>query len=166
MIFLRTSIGLTTLFKSLFAFTLLFTAFLTLAIVYNKAFKLKNEVISILEKHEGLSTNSLKIINNYLANNNYRTTANCEVGEYGVKDLNNNIIEEVTTSNVATNYYYCMSQHCSMQNCAVSGNNNIYYNFKLFFKFELPFLGDLLTFPVNGETKGIRLYYESQRLGG
>ena len=161
---MRSSIGLTTLFKVLFAFTLLFAAFLTLAIVYNKAFKLKNEVISILEKQEGLSNNSIQIINKYLANNNYRTTANCEIGEYGMKNLDNNTFERVT--NTSSKYYYCISEHCSKSNCAVVTNNNIYYNFKLFFKFEIPFLGDLLTFPINGETKGIRLYDESQRLGG
>ena len=66
-----------TMFKAILAFTILFAAFLAIAIVYNKAYKMKNEIISIAEKYEGFNPTAVRIVNNYLKNNGYRTTGNC-----------------------------------------------------------------------------------------
>ena len=33
-----------------------------------------------------------------------------------------------------------------------------------YFKFNLPFIGDLLTFKITGETKGINYYSANQKL--
>ena len=54
-------------------FMLIFVAFLSLSLNYTKAFKIKNEIITTIEKYEGLTSSesktspgSIKIINNYL----------------------------------------------------------------------------------------------------
>lgn len=158
-------------FKYILLFTFLFAAFLALAITYNRVFKLKNETMSIIEKYEGVSTSSLEIINNYLRNSNYNTKGQCENGDYGLKDLSSSSLEQVT--NTKNKYYYCVSYYCDPDStCKVGGKNNknapngnkIYYNVKLFYKFNLPFIGELLTFKINGETKGIKYYDENQKL--
>ena len=65
-------------------------------------------------------------------------------------------------------YYYCASYTCATRGCSItseeSNGNKIYYNVKIFFKFNLPYLGELFTFDVTGETKGIILYSEMQKL--
>lgn len=158
---MREATGTTTTMKMALAFTILFAAFLAIAITYNKAFKLKNESLSILEKYEGVSDKSLSIINNYLKNNGYNTKGKCKTGEFGVTNLDNTVYE---SANNNTNYYYCLSSFCSNNTCKIGNNNQIYYHVKLFFKFNLPFFGDISTFTVDGETKPIKLYLESQKL--
>lgn len=143
-------------FKYMLVFTFLFAAFLALAITYNKAFKQKNEIILILEKYEGVSNKSMSIINNYLKTTNYSTVGNCESGDYGIKSLDD------TSPSLANNgeqYLYCLN------NKIVKNENGdkIYYDVKIFYKFNIPFVGDLLTFKISGETKAIKLYDESKQ---
>lgn len=159
---MREGISLTTLFKALIAFTVIFAAFVSLAVVYNKAYRLKNETLTILEKYEGISETSLKIINNYLEKSGYVTKGSCKSGEYGNKNLSSTTLEKVTNSDKI--YYYCISEKCTNGACTVSGDNKIYFNFKLFFRFSLPFFEDLLTFPISGETKKIKFFTLDQRL--
>ena len=52
---MRETIGNTFIIKLVIVFTLLFSAFLALAISYNKVFRMKNEVLSIIEKYEGIN---------------------------------------------------------------------------------------------------------------
>ena len=52
---MRESVGSTWLFGIVLAFTLIFSGFLVLALSYSKAYKLKNEVTSMIEKYEGLT---------------------------------------------------------------------------------------------------------------
>lgn len=160
---MREATGTITTFKMGLAFTFLFAAFLAIAITYNKAFKVKNETLSILEKYEGVykdnNYKSLSIINNYLKNIGYSTKGKCNSDEYGVKSLDN---AEFETANSSNDYYYCISYHCSNNGCRIGNNNQIYYNLKFFTKFNLPFLGDIATFTITGETKPIKLYDNSQ----
>ena len=134
---MREAIGAQTIFKTILIFTFLFAGFIAVAITYNKAYRLKNEVINILEKYEGISNQSLKIINNYLDKSGYLSTNVCDNGE---------------------KYYYCLNYELK--------NNQIFYKIKLFSRFNLPFIGDIFYFRITGETKGIKLYSESQKLHG
>lgn len=145
------------IFKYILLFTFLFAAFLALAITYNRVFKQKNEIISIIEKYENVSS-SLNIINKYLKTTGYSAEGQCVIGEYGIKDLDNNTYEKVIDTK--EKYYYCLSDRLLKNN----NSDKIYYNIKLFFKFNLPFIGDLFTFKITGETKAIKYYSAKQRL--
>ena len=162
---MKTTVSTSTVFKAVILFTLLFASFLAIAIVYNKAYKMKNEAISIIEKYEGATSKTIGLINNYLYNNNYKTKGNCENGDYGVTDLNSNKLESVKSGE---KYYYCISSYCATKGCQINSTdtngNKIFFKYKLFFKFNLPFFGDIFTFSITGETKGIRLYSENQKL--
>ena len=129
---MREAIGAETIFKAIIIFTLIFAAFVAVAITYNKAYRMKNQTMFILEKYEGINDNSLRIINNYLKNNGY--------------------LDDITyaTANGSDKFYYCLKP--------VNKDNKTYITIKVFFRFGLPFLDDLLTFKVTGETKGIRNY--------
>ena len=155
---MKNAVTTSEIFKYILLFTFLFAAFLALAINYNRVFKIKNETISILEKYEGVNIDSLNIINNYLIHNNYNTKGQCVLGEYGLKDLNNINLEQVT--NEREKYFYCLSDKLVRN----ENDDRIYYNIKLFYKFNLPFLGELFTFKISGETKGIKYYSKGQRL--
>lgn len=150
---MRAAIGTQTIFKAILVFTLIFVAFITVAITYNKAYKLKNETIAILERYEGIDSKSqtVSIINNYLRNNGYSSKGKCDTNnkEYGIADLNSTKFE-----NSDKNYYYCISTE--------QKGNSVYYNIKMFSKFNVPFLGDIFTFRITGRTKGVKYYSTSQ----
>lgn len=155
---MRESVGSTTTFKLVLAFTFIFAAFISLAIVYNRAFRLKNESLAIIERYEGINTNSLEIINNYLKNSGYTAKGKCDSDEYGVKDLTK---EELGKGD--GDYYYCLKANCLKESC-VKNKSEIFYEVKLFYKFNLPFIGDLVNFKITGVTKGIKYYNNKQLL--
>ena len=90
---------------------------------------------------------SLSVINNYLDANGYRTSGECFDDYMGIDNY------ESKASNVQSGkkYYYCYKEN-------LMNNNNINkktYNVTLFYKFNLPFVGDLFIFKINGQTKSI-----------
>ena len=150
---MREASASSTIFRLILAFTVLFAGFLSVAIVYNRAYRLKNGSLAIIEKYEGINKTSLKIINNYLQSSGYTTKGKCESEEFGVKNLD---IEEYEKVDTNKEYYYCLSY--------TTNNNQIFYKIKLFFKFNLPIIGDLTTFKIVGDTKSIKYYSCKQEL--
>lgn len=155
---MRESIGGAWLFTLVISFILLFTGFLCVAVNYNKAFKVKNEVIDYIEREEGLTLGttgktgdaggSIELINTFLKQNGYASIGKCENGWMGVSSLDGNA-ESVSSDK---KYYYCV------QKKSVNDSSNkykSYYKVRVFFKFELPIFGDFTTFHVDGETTQI-----------
>lgn len=171
---MKGAVETTETFKYIILFTFLFAAFLTLAITYNKAFRLKNETLTILEKYEG-NQNGFNIINNYLQKSSYKTVGKCNLEDnkdvYGVIFGENNNLPELVDENKSKNknYNYCITYRCKDEVCGVGrtddapNGNYIYYDVTLFYKFNLPIIGDILTFNISGETKAISLYDEFQK---
>ena len=156
---MRQSIGATWILQLVIIFMLIFVGFLALTINYTKAFKVKNEVISIIEKYEGVSSGedaSISLINNYLRYYNYQTMGNCEEGFYGVSSLSNSASIEPAKGN--SKYYYCVRKNNTSNG---TYDDRASYDIVTFFKFILPFIGDLFTFRVNGTTIDINFPNDS-----
>lgn len=132
-------------------FILLFVAFLTLIISYSKCFKIKNEVISIIEKYEGINDKSLEIITTYLRVANYKGYSGCDVGEfidgtvYGMP-LNGTDFVRITESNKNNKYSYCIKPEY------VSNMTLTNYEVVLFYNFNIPVFGNIAAFEVKGKT--------------
>ena len=155
---MRDAVGSTWIFGLVLGFTLIFAAFLTLALTYAKAYKIKNEMISMIEKYEGITTTdtlnkkgSLNIINQYLLNNGYMAKGSCDIDDYGVDDLNYAYLEKVSSK--SSKYYYCIKVNRIDKNCSVI------FKVKLFYDFNLPILGKIHKFSINGETNEIMYGY-------
>lgn len=136
---MRESIGGTWLFQIAIVFILLFAGYLALSVNYSRAFKVKNEIISIIERNEGPTTKAQSQITQYLGTVNHTVVGKCETDE---------------TAFMSTHYgrgAYCLKKTC------VDGHviSRAYYKVTVFFKFDLPVVGDLFTFRVVGETKVI-----------
>ncbi len=147
---MREAIGGTWITQLVIVFMLIFVAFLALSLNYTKAFKVRNQLMTIIEQQEGVtdkSDGSIAIMNNYLKGNGYAVMRPCALDSYGVSNLNSPTIELVT--NDKKKYYYCISKIK-----APSSNNagKVYYKVNIFFHFNLPVLGDIFTFGVNGAT--------------
>lgn len=147
---MREAIGGTWIMQLVIIFMLVFVGFLALALNYSKAFQMKNDILTMIEKKEGVNSESLKLINNYLASNRYSLTKSCPKGSYGVSDLTRNAISQV--QNNTQKYYYCLQKVSSETK---NSPKKAYYKVELFFKFNLPIIGDIFTFSVPGATNDI-----------
>ena len=163
---MREAVGTTSIFKIVLAFTFLFVGFLAIAINYNRAYKVKNQSISIIERYEGLTNNTIKILNNYLKNSGYEDKGKCpsSVDNKNVFGSSNLESSELRLVKENEEYYYCVYYNCTAKTCTIGNNNRIKYNIRVFSKFSLPFFGSLATFKITGETKSIKLYDEAQKL--
>lgn len=146
---MREVIGGTWLTQLVIVIMFVFVAFLALSMNYSKAFRVKNEVISFVEKNEGITKNSVELINNYLSYSGYGTTGYCEEGSYGVDSLSSKTIEPAIKNK---KYYYCLTKVTSS---AKNFKYRAHYKVKLFFKFNLPVIGNIFTFDVAGQSKDV-----------
>lgn len=144
---MRQAIGGTWLIQLMIVFILLFVAYITLMINYNKVIKTKNEAIAMIEKYEGLNNDSIELVNDYLKYVSYKGQGVCVnkrgvVGIYGATDLNNNTLEE---AEVNKKYYYCVKKY-------KGAHNTNYYQISLYYRFNIPIFGDFTSFNVKGST--------------
>ena len=138
---MKEAIGSTWTIQLMIIFILIFTCFLTLVMSYSRAYSIKNEALSITEKYEGISSESGAILNNFLKENAYKTVGNCPDDWWGASDLEGDF-------NLVQNnqkYYYCFHEISSKKEM-------ISYEFRFFYKFNLPIIGDITTFKVDGTT--------------
>lgn len=149
---MREAIGSTWIFQLVIIFILIFASYLALTINYSKSFRVKNEVLTIIEKHEGITDKGYKTINDYLKANNYQEMGTCPSGWYGVKNLDGNKVKDGSVdmpANIGQKYYWCFWKRT---NYHVYYPQRSYYKIKMFFKFDLPVLGQISTFDVDGQT--------------
>lgn len=147
---MKDSIANVWLLGIIIVFILLFSAYIAITVDYSQTFKLKNEVLNIIEKNKGMTNNTgssggtskinsgqsitvdvgaLQTINLYLSGNAYTAKGPCpDDGNtwYGVYDLKWNesggFYEQVNPSD-KEQYYYCFAKH-------KTGQANIKYNNK------------------------------------
>lgn len=141
---MRQTFGGTWIMQLMILFILLFVAFIVLSLNYSKTVRIKNQVIGIIEKYEGLNDKSLEIVNSYLTSANYGVTGVCTKeatqGLYGALSLTNNTLEEARPN---VKYYYCIKKYRG-------ANTSRYYQLTVFYKFNLPVIGDSSRFMVKG----------------
>lgn len=126
-------------------FIVLFTSFLALSVNYSRAFKVKNGIINILEKGQGFNDTTSKEIDTYLSASGYAVFGSCDSDEKGC-----------LRSNTGSKYKYCVLANGGSTKEALSNTKyKSYYRVKVFFRIDLPIIGNILTFPITGETKTI-----------
>lgn len=134
---MREAIGGTWIFGIVVTFIVLFSSFLAISVNYSKAFHVKNEVVSIIEKYEGYNESSQEAIANYMSGYGYSVRGSCSNRGEGYDGTNGK-------------YRYCIS--CVTTNDTLK---KTYYTATVFFKLDLPVIGDIFTFPVSGGSKSI-----------
>lgn len=147
---MRSAIGGTWITQLVIVFMLIFVAFLALSLNYTKAFKVRNQLMTIIEQQEGVTSGddgSIALMNNYLKGNGYSVMRTCAIDSYGVTNLNSSSIELVT--NDKKKYYYCIRK---IDAPSSNHEGKVYYKVNIFFHFNLPVLGDIFTFSVGGST--------------
>jgi hypothetical protein len=165
-------------------FIFVFSGYLAVTVNYTKTFKVKNEMLTIIEKQKGVvdistptaknsivktgqsvssNVGSLQIMALYLHGSAYRVTGTCDthtessyVGNkwYGVSDLGvpspgsgksvTPTVKEVTAGS-KDKFYFCFAR-------GKGKNGSVNYRIQVFYKMDLPVLGDLFTYRVEGTT--------------
>lgn len=162
-------IGLVTLFIFVFA------GYLAVTISYSNAFKMKNEILTIIEKHNGMTqgqsktidskvtgenvtdVSAMETINLYLYGMAYKVKGTCPKNSnwYGAKTLVQNNEPDVSyEKNNGSRYYYCFAKRKSNYGSSRS-LNTYFYDVVIFYRLDLPVLGDIFTFRVEGTTNDI-----------
>lgn len=148
---MRESIGGTWVFSIVIVFIVIFSGFLAVSVNYSKAFKVKNGIISILEKNEGMSNETEELISDYLDDIGYFVYGTCTNG------TNKNSKGYGQSSKNAGKYKFCLTTKETGGSSSTGGATlkKTYYVVTVFFKLDLPVLGSFFTFPVSGETTAI-----------
>ena len=168
---MKTAVSSTWIYSLVITFILVFAGYLAFTINYSTAFKVKNEMVTIIEKHKGMTNSSgnsvksiivpgetvianvgaLQTINLYLLGKSYDVKDTCPSDDNykwaGVKELS--LTEDSGSfDNPAvqgTKYYYCF----------YSPTGSKFYKVRIFYRLDLPVLGDFFTFSVDGTTSEI-----------
>ncbi len=149
---MRSTIGGTWLLQLMILFILLFVGFIVLTINYSRTVRIKNDLIDMVEKYEGINEQSIELVNNYLLYSGYQVEGACvgnggeTSGIYGAYDLNSYKLEPAQEGK---KYYYCIKKYKGK-------NTSNYYQITIFYKFNLPIIGDTSSFTVKGTTSNFQ----------
>ncbi len=117
------------------------------SINYSKAYKVKNRIITIIEKYGELSNDAKDEIVDNMVKAGYQTTTD---GDNKCEKLVNNgeLVYPLKDDFTGVRHYdYCVIEHDS--------SVGKYYQVVVYMKFEIPIIGGFLEFPVKGETKAL-----------
>ncbi len=146
---MRESIGATWIYIIAIALVLLFSSYLALSINYSRAFRVKNEIINIIERNKGMNNKAQEEIQEYLINVGYRTTGECD-DAVTVKGYS------TASSGTTEDAMYCVEN--IMAHDATGEFPEIYYfRVTVFFRLDVPILSSIFHFDVAGDSKVIFL---------
>ncbi len=176
-------------------FLLIFSAYIIITVDYSKSFKLKNEVLSIVERNKGMTLYSggsvklknstivsgtqvvthigaIKTINAYLAASSYTAKGPCNVPKgsnhvYGVYELKYGKNDDWGSMGEPNDptKHYYYCFAKYPTGRDREPYDSVYYRVELFYKFEIPVLREFLSIRVDGVTDEIYLPAESGEPG-
>ena len=136
-------------------FIVLFTGYLCLSINMNKAYKVKNEIINIIQKNNGLDDNAMQQIQEYMNHVGYRSTGNCSLDP---KDgTGYNILGDRATGSDAVFCVKRMYMEYNADGVSAQFPPTAYYQIKVFFSIDLPIVRNVFNFGLKGSTK--KMFY-------
>ena len=131
---------------------------------YSKAYRVKNRIIEIIEKYgvyEKFDEDGKNIIteelNPNLGNAGYNTSNPTRCSDIKTRLENEKYAEYLGDEGNLNKYGY---NYCVFQVNSSENSTGKFYVVVTFIHFEIPIIGDVLTFPVYGETKLLGKTYD------
>ena len=151
---MRDAFGSTFMFKIIIIFIVFYVSFMTIAVSYAKAFRVKNGVIDILEQYQYDSEGSRKqdVINKvdeYLKSFPYDEGDNQNVKNLCKKDSHNENSSEETFENQFTENGVCIIR-------TDLGENSVFYEVVTYLVISFPVVSYDFIIPIRGETTTIK----------
>lgn len=160
---MKEAIGGTWIFGIVIAFVAFFTAFISFSLNYSKCYKVKNEMLSAIERNNGINGDSITEINKYINSIGYSGVGKCEPLSNAAclvgfkKNDNSRSFTSITTQE----YNYCVEKMVMNQSGANSSLTGMpasaYYHVRVFFTLDMPIVGKFFNLKVEGETSTIYL---------
>jgi len=125
---MREAMGGALLIKLVMFFIVIYVCFLAIAINYSITFRVKNQIINLIEAYESYDL-AKPHIEDYIANVGYYRTS---VNSVSINDGN------------------CTNGYCIQELTSVRGT---YYRVTTYVSFDFPLLGEITNFPVSGESR-------------
>ena len=169
---MKEAIGGTWLFQIVILFIFLFTAYICLSINHSKAFAVKDDIVEIIERNNGLDMDNVKAksdnsdnpcisqITERLKTVSYRTNGNCNnlPKVRGAKWYGFNR----SGGNDDANAVYCIAKVNVNNDLSKNNKGELpemhYYKIAVFYQLDLPVLNSVMSFKVLGDTKTLYAY--------
>lgn len=144
---MREAVGGSLLMNLVVIFTAIVILFFVSILSYSKAYGVKNRIINVMEKYQVYSVNAKSEINADLKNIGYKSSSKSHCDDALVKrHLSELGINSATNLN-KDSYNYCIYK---VEDKTTSG---YYFLVVTFVSFEFPVIGDVISYPVYGETR-------------
>ena len=154
---MRQSMGTLWIFSIVITFITIFASYLAITLNYAKAFKIKNHIISLIENREGITDDSdiANWLDDYLLSSGYNAYGDCRsITDQGEENW------VLVEADIYPNDSHTKNGVCIFRKDAEEASRNgfckkNYYRVVTFFKFDVPVVGNLLTFSVKGNTSPV-----------
>ena len=150
---MREAVGSAFLVNLILIFIGVVSAILIGSISYSKAYKVKDRIVYVIEKYDGFTAAAEEELNTSLRNIGYSIRNGANSGNsdceriYRRKAGSNYRASNLLHGNSVNNEYnYCVYKY------DYDTGIGTYYGVTSFMRFDIPLIGGLLTFSVNGET--------------
>lgn len=153
---MREAVGSAFLVNLILVFIGVISALLVGSISYSKAYKVKNRILYVIEKYDGFDDTARKELASSLRSVGYKISSgdnsSCESiyrKKLGSSFKRENLLHGVNDG--VKDFDYCVYKYT----CDETGGSSCvatYYGVTSFMHFDIPLIGGMLEFPVNGET--------------
>ena len=143
---MREAIGGTWLYGMVIVFIVVFSAYLAISINYSRTFRVKNGVVDIIEQNEGITGDTEKTLETFLDQHGHLVVGNCG-------SANTKAYKGAPYALMNGKPRLCAYKVDTPRSTSAVPVYTYYVS--VFFRIDIPLLGDLLVLPVSGETKDI-----------
>ena len=147
---MKEAIGGTSLFFIVIVILSVFALYVSLAINWSAAYKVKDEILFFIESNRGMNKKALDDIKNYTKESGYAGWGGCPKGDKCWKGVSVNNTNGVPYNDRSTNF-------CVKRTMYVTDSNlpeRAFYDIKVFFKIDVPIVSRL-NVTIDGETAPI-----------
>lgn len=152
---MKEAIGGSWLLTIVVVFVVVFACYMSVSINYSKSYKVKDQILFYIEQYGGVNDSSTTAIKNYLGEVGYRTTGKCP--------SDNDWIGFNFNAGIGSPNSFCIQKHC-VYRAAIGHPKTAYYSVKVFFKMDMPVIGDVVKFTLDGETSFVVIPNEKKEL--
>ncbi len=158
---MREAIGSTWLIGIVITFIAIFSGFLAYSISYTKAFRVKNEIINIIEKNEGFTSynggsyGSDTLMNMSDSDLQKETSTEAKAFRF-IKSIGYDYAKFDSSSRVCEEGTLQTGGYCLVKYCPTNGETSrIYYKVTTYISLSIPIINIGINLPISGETKAL-----------
>lgn len=139
------------------AFIALFTTYVSVTTTYSRCFRIKDELVTVIEHYHGLTQEALDEMNTFLSGMGYSSSGTCpnDGKMWNAYSLSGH-------QGYGTKTNYCVAKNVTTSNSTMTANSvyagvgmydSAYYQVVVFFKLEWPIIRNIFNITISGETQ-------------